>query len=469
MRRTARSRRRSLPQESLVSNGDERTRLNQILMWMIIVLLAVSPIPLGSTPPIMWTIWGGLTGFVTLAYVLLLGRSGRQASVGLTSLGLGATVHLVFCLYLVVQILPIGTWFGGFALTLSDGSIVRIGTLSIAPGDTLLMLVRMLTYAMLFYLTTQVAISDRRRQFLMRAIVIVVTAHALYGLVALFQLGDTVLGVPKWKYFGSATGTFLNRNNFATYMIFGMACAAALAASGLFRLREGQVKFQIDAGAALYLVVVVILISTITTTNSRMGFALGWVALGVMAILILAKTAKSLRAAVIVLPLMLVAIAILFFVYGQSLWARFENSEFEFQDRLRLYGQILRLIANRLWTGYGGGTFGQAFPIVHTQDLEPQLFWDKAHDTYLTLWSEMGVIFGSLPMLLAGLLAATLVINLSKGRGSWTAQAPALVTLAVAALHSLVDFSLEIEAVAFLFVVSTAIGLAGTKVEARDV
>ena len=125
-----------------------------------------------------------------------------------------------------------------------------------------------------------------------------------------------------------------------------------------------------------------------------------------------------------------------------------------------LYAQVLGMIAARPWLGYGGGAFEAAYPLVHLPPVSPDLVWDKAHSTYLSLWAELGVIAGSIPMLLvAGIGADALRLYLRR-RGDWACPAAAVSAIVVVAIHSVVDFSLEIEANVFLFLAILAVGVA---------
>jgi O-antigen ligase len=86
--------------------------------------------------------------------------------------------------------------------------------------------------------------------------------------------------------------------------------------------------------------------------------------------------------------------------------------------------------------------------------------WDKAHSTYLALWFELGIIAGTFPMLVvAGLLFRAIL-------GLWDTSsrmisAAAIAVIAVFSIHSVVDFSAEIMADAFLFTAILALGAAG--------
>jgi hypothetical protein len=53
-----------------------------------------------------------------------------------------------------------------------------------------------------------------------------------------------------------------------------------------------------------------------------------------------------------------------------------------------------------------------------------------------------------------------MLASLRAGRGSWSGQTVALAAITVCGVHSLLDFSLEIEAVAFTFVALLAAGAA---------
>jgi O-antigen ligase len=112
----------------------------------------------------------------------------------------------------------------------------------------------------------------------------------------------------------------------------------------------------------------------------------------------------------------------------------------------------LELIAQRPWTGFGGGSFEIVFPTVHAPPVGTDRLWDKAHNSYLTLWSELGVIAGSLIPLLLAVIGCKLSAALRRNRRLWLPAATGLGCLVAVATHALVDFSMEIQAVAFWLV-----------------
>ena len=141
---------------------------------------------------------------------------------------------------------------------------------------------------------------------------------------------------------------------------------------------------------------------------------------------------------------------------------RVGSVEQAFDVRWDLYGQIAEMIAARPWLGYGAGAFEIAFPLFHRPPVSVDLVWDRAHSSYLTLWSELGLVVGSLPILIIGLILWRLITTFVVRAKLSIANVAAIGAIVVVAIHSLVDFSLEIHAVALLFVALIATGLAAS-------
>lgn len=434
------------------------------LRWFLVTFLAISPVPLGSTPPLTWTIWAIILGIATVTYCLTSYRKSNRTAPYPRVMKVGMAMFLALCTYMAMQASPLALLFGPFLVTVSDGSQVAFKTISIAPGDTWLMLIRWVSFGMLFFLAYQAARDKTSATKLLIAISIVVTAHALYGLIALYQLGDTLVGAEKWKYFGVATGTFLNRNSYATYLALGVAITLSLAARSLIRRGRRDIEVSVEISSVVYFVAIGIMITTVVVSNSRAGFAVTCLAIFVIIVATIARNARALRPIVVATPVALSLFAIMFMSFGEQIWRRFEDSAVAFDFRLELYRQVMVLIAQRPLLGFGGGTFEQAFPIVHTIALPNQLTWDEAHNTYLELWADLGLVAGSIPLLLVAGLTIILTSSLARNQGSWVGQAAALAAIAAAGAHALLDFSLEIEAVAFLFVTICAVGLASSQI-----
>src|SRR5690606_29498507 len=102
------------------------------------------------------------------------------------------------------------------------------------------------------------------------------------------------------------------------------------------------------------------------------------------------------------------------------------------EARGELYRQVLGMIASDPWLGFGAGTFEWAFPLFHLPELATGVVWDRAHSTYLTLWAELGLLFGSLPLaivVLFGISAARHFVR--AGTTGWSRHLASLGVLAV--------------------------------------
>lgn len=435
-----------------------RTRINARLAFPICAITAIAPVALASNRPIAWTIWAFVVGLIAVIYGFALAKARQAPRFGLGRLSVESALIASVLGYLVVQLLPIGQ----FEIPNPGGITLSVPQISIAPGATLLMLLRLTTYALFFFLVLQIGANPNRRRRILDVLLIIVLGHAFYSLLALFQFGDTILGVPKWGYPGSATGTFVNRNSFATFLAFGAAIASANLAASVSATLATASRRVLGNNAVLYLVALVLLLVTVVATNSRMGLLVFTVATAVPMVCLLAKTRLP-RGVVWATLLAVLAVTVLVLVfYGASIIERTGQIEQSTELRSTLYAQVTNLIALRPWLGFGGGTFENAFYLVRQASLNVDHNWDRSHNSYLSLWSDLGLVFGSIPVLVFGMISFRIQSSMLRRDVAWTGQAAALGVLAAGAIHSLADFSLEIQANMFLFLVVVGLGLAAT-------
>jgi O-antigen ligase len=436
------------------------TRLNDFTFWVLLAVLALAPIPFGSARPFFWGLAAVVIGAWAAVYMAGMLVMRNELRIGFEKFGAQTVLTGLFCLWLVVQIVPVGF----STIQLLDGTSLPVPTISLAPGATLLMLIRQLTYALFFFLVLQVCANEARRRLLFDILLGVIVAYGVYGLVSLHS-GDTILGLEKWAYNGYATGTFVNRNSFATFLAMGGVIAAArfgkLLSDGSRAHPDDGKPRNLRGNLLLYGLAYVWLISVVLSTGSRMGLFVTVMGAAVALALALRKTGRLSGLALIV-PVALAALALIIVFFGGALFERLGNLETSSDARWDLYRQIWQLIMQRPLTGFGGGAFELAFPLVHQAPVNSDLVWSKAHNSYLALWAETGLVAGSLPLLAMALVGFRLVVAVVRKRGQLEGQAIALAVLAVGAVHSLVDFSLEIPANTFVFLALLAAGAAST-------
>lgn len=452
---SSRSRTAALP-KTRERNGQRR--LNTIVAWLLILAVALAPLPFGSIRPVLSGIWAAYVGLIGLIYFTALMLRGEKMRFEPGRIPVPAVLLGLTCAMLVLQMLPIL----GSSIPLPDGNSIDIAQLSIAPGVTALMLCRQLSYGLFALLVMQVCVRDSRRTLMLNAILVSVVGYAIYGMIAL-RSGDTILGMPKWAYFGAATGPMVNRNSFAT--LIGMG--AILALSTLAGRIVNQVDRHKDDGRiagnfsniVMLAIIYAFLIIVIISTQSRMGLAATMIASAVVVVLTLSAV-RNFRITGYVAMGMIGMLTAGLILFGGGMFERLGSLESSSEVRGDLYRQTWDLIMLRPLTGFGGGTFELAFPLVQHLPVSPDMVWERAHNTYLSLWSELGLIAGSLPILAVAVVAFGFLRNILARRGSWRTQVASFAVIVLCAVHSLADFSLEIPADTLVFIAIVAAGLA---------
>jgi len=422
-------------------------RLHGPLALFLVIVVAFSAVPLGSNRPFFWSLWSTILGFAAVAYVGAVSLMRSELYVPLKSIGALCAIFATLCLTLMVQLLPLGGLYWGAGIVTEAGVRLQPPFVTTTPGETALMLLRWLGYGIMFFLTLQMASNSARRMWIIQALAAVIVGHAILAILSFYQWGNTILGLEKWAYLDSVTGTFVNRNSFATFMAVGLTITTALAINAL-ETRRGVHLMTAIATCALY---ALFLLGALLGSNSRMGLVVGL--LGVVAVVAChVRGGQGGRWRLLLGSALAIAVAVAAaFTYQSGVWMRFFELERSGEIRMELYRQTWRMIAEAPFLGFGGGSFAQAFQLFHQPPLDVEILWDRAHNTYFALWSELGLLVGSMPLLLVAIISFS---SLKALRRSGPVDPSVTIWIggtAVAAVHSLVDFSFEMYALALLF------------------
>jgi O-antigen ligase len=120
----------------------------------------------------------------------------------------------------------------------------------------------------------------------------------------------------------------------------------------------------------------------------------------------------------------------------------------------------MRSILGAPLLGYGYGTFADVFPMFRDQSVSTSGMWQMAHDTYLEVFQGLGLLFGSM------LVASVVLLALRCIKGATTRQQNEMMPCVAASVafllgvHALVDFSLQMQAVAITFMALLGAGVA---------
>lgn len=364
----------------------------------------MAPLAYGGNHPLAWLGWG-----LVIAVVAMWRLAAAPLAQDFRPLGIFGLGFAVVAVFVLAQ--PSGR---GMAMP----GLVRLGGCLVLAG-------------LIFELASDKA---RARRFGWMVFAGVALNGAL-GMVLLLALGDAAPWGGKAAYLGQATGGFVNRNSFATFLAIGLVLGLSL-----LRPRRMDMAELILALAGVGVILVALL-----ATQSRLGLASA--AVGAVVCLWLRSGLRPMLLPVLGAGLVALTIA------APQVLERMLFLESAGALRLTLYRDVWQMILASPWSGHGFDAFAPAFERFHGPDLPAHLVWDRAHSTYLTLWAELGLIVGSVPLVLGVLALWRLDPRAPLGIAGISA-------LVVGGFHSLGDFSLEMQANLMLLLSVVVLGMA---------
>lgn len=473
----AKPRRKSVPARpvgAVASKGERRGGgAGAKVMAIALALLAIfSAVPVASARPSWWLLW---TAVIAILWLLWQWREYRQeaatgrANDALTGYRPLLLLALTVPLYGMVQSLNITFLLPDILLRvpapLADFDIPAI---SLMPAASFMAALRLCGFLLFLMLVISVATRRERVQLMTRVLFWGVVAQAVWALVALQLLGDFALFGEKTSYRGSATGTFVNRNSLATFLGFGLVLGAVLIGRKLGPQDGAVMRVSRPLGPleklgteGLFVLIGMLLTGlALVMTQSRLGLFSAMVGLGVTVLLLWSRAAEfGWRQILVVLGgfVVLGVAALLVGAGGLADRTLFAGSDGDL--RRNLYLQVWDMVRMRPMTGFGLDTFGAAFENFRAPPLLSGAYYGLAHNSYLGLWAEMGLVVGSLPPLLLLLAAGHLWRKLRTGNDFPAQAAGALGVMVLGGVHALGDFSLEIPANNYLFLAIVGLGL----------
>lgn len=445
----------------------------RVVFGLLLALVALAPLPFGSNRPWAWSLLALGTGAL-----LAIWASAALVNPSLHSLAWRRyrPLALVFgplflwLLFQTVSWSPAPWHHPAWEAAAAALAEPLGGAISIAPDDSLGGVMRLIAYAAVFWLAMQLGRRGTRARAAWWTVSLAATCYALYGLAVQLGGGHTVLWFPKWSYYDSLTATFVNRNHFAVYAGFGLVATLALiveqvqatARHGL-RTRAGLIYFLDHMRLPLYALMVafVILATALLLTHSRAGLAC--TGIGVMALLASFALGQPLRSrSLLVFGAIILAVALAILAFsGGAILSRMGDIVENSSARAQVYGLALQAIAERPLLGTGLGTFGAIFRLKRDATFGPgEPTYDVAHNGYLEMALEAGLPAALLFFAGFALIVIVLLRGARARRHNVVYPCTGLAASALAASHSLVDFSLQIPAIAVTYVLIAGIGYA---------
>lgn len=445
----------------------------------LIAVVALAPLPLGSNRPLPAALLLAATGALLVAWpaVALFSREGLRMG-PLRALALPALLYALVLAWVLFQAAPLPPVLGGVLQSWGDPlwreASAALGPdlpphISINPAATLEGGFRLIAYAGLFWLAFQLTRDPARAAQARNVIITIGSAYSLYGLFALFGGEAWFLGTIGARPGQSLTSSFVNRNSYATF-----AGITLLAALSLFleRIRhlvtlEGSLKRKVALviehivfQSRLLTASILAITLALFLTTSRGGIFASLFALGALILLQLPRRAGKGRQPIGLVALVILGVAVI--AGGGNFLDRLERQGLSLETDLRstLFSTTFEAIKTAPLKGTGFGTYQDAIEPYRANDPNIFALWEKAHNTYLENALELG-----LPAALALNIAILLVARVAyhgvrERRRHKSFPAIGVAATLLVGLHALVDFSLQIPAVAVLYAFMMGLAIA---------
>jgi O-antigen ligase len=463
----------SIPAARLRDAAWGKALVERIIFWLFVAALAWTPFWYGSNDLIAWGINAVLFPGLAALYEISILVRGENHPIGIRSLALPAALFAAVVGWIALQDV---TWahsalahpIWGMAAD-ALGTAIE-GSISVNRDLTTLALIRLLTAGSVFWVAVQLCRNAARANLLLNAISVIVCGYAAYGLVVFAQQTGRVPWLESPSSGGHVASTFINHNSFATYAGIGLIAISGLILR-LYRREvmttEGRFGLQVASfievtgqkgvvllGSAFVLLVALLL------TGSRGGVIATGFGLFALGILTFRRGKKRATEPLETIILGAAVVAATLVAFGDRFLANIAERGVADGGRMAVYLITLWSIFDVPLLGHGYGTFADVFPMYRDRSIGVQGAWEQAHNTYLEVFQGLGLVFGSM------LVACVLLFVLRCVRGATMRQESATVPRVAASaaclvgVHALVDFSLQIQAVALTFMAVLGAGVA---------
>jgi O-antigen ligase len=438
-----------------------REGIDRALFWLLVAGLTWCPFWLGSNDLIAWGINAIIFPALTLIYELLLLVRGERHPVGVKQIATPAALFGAVVAFVLVQNYagaPSAMAHPIWQMTAHALERTVAGSISVNRDLTTLALLRLVTAASVFWLALQLCREARRAYLLLNALAAIAAAYALYGLIA-FAVAP-----------GYVKSTFIDPDSFATYagMALIVACGLILR---LYRhevvSEGGPASFKIASfievtgrQGALLLAIGFVIAASLLLSGSHGGIvatALGLFVFGTLSVQ-RRRSAVQDRREMIVLAAVLVAAVVL--TFNDAFLGRMAEQGMGNESRMSLYRIIMGAIGHSPVFGFGYGTFSDVFSLYRDRSISVHGKWVMAHNTYLEVFEDLGLIFGTLLIASIALLAYQTVKGATTLQSDKTVPCVVAGVAALVGVHSLASSGLQVQAVTLTFAALLGAGVA---------
>ena len=440
------------------------------------LIIVIAALPLGANRPWAWSLYAILIAMFGLALAIKTLRSPSTGHLTIKPLRYPLLFMILPLLWSLLQMSPLTpiAWHHPFwALSHEVLASTNAAYISLLPHETGTALMRLLSYGLVFLLSYQYNQNSDRNVVTFKIIAYASVAYAVYGLVIQWGQFNTLLWFDKKYYRDLVTSTFVNRNSYATYAGLGLLASFPL----LFTSLQAGFKYGLSSpyGRQYFienlikqgwqpLFGMMLIATALLLTESRGGFISTLLAV-ILFFLVLQISHKmpSNKAFISLLLVAAITAGWVFNISGDAVLTRMDGISLSLvdNDRLRVYEILSKANQDNPWLGNGYGSFANTFKLYQDESIPG--YYDKAHNSYLENIFELGFI----PAIALFSVLVSLAIICLRGvwirRRHWIYPAIGVAATVLVGTHALVDFSLQIPAVAYLY----ALMMGGAVAQAR--
>ncbi|MFC1664413.1 O-antigen ligase family protein [Pseudomonadota bacterium] len=381
-------------------------------------------------------------------------------------------------LYSLIQILPAPI---GLLETISPATaniyaysndVVNSGAISIDVGSSAGVILQNAAYVTLLLLVVVLVSTKNRLRILTYTIIFSGLVQAVFGLYVMFTGAHFIPVEYLDGHFDRATGTFINRNHYSIFIVMSLFLLIGLIVSTLKRQKttfnwkngiRALVRGLTDPKSTL-LGLAIVMIPAILYSKSRGGLGALFGGLIITTILISLRT-KGTNYGRKILPILGIIgiLSVAWLGYGE-IFGRISYDQVAQMERFTQWRLSVGLVMDHWLLGIGLGNYEWLFPLYKSGDLNIQFFYDHAHNDYLELLVEQGVVgFVILGCAIVLILKKTISALLNRRDpfliGILYGSLGALLAMLI---HSFFEFNFHIPATAAYFFVIAGLGLSST-------
>ena len=431
------------------------------LFYALLFVVFLSPFPYAANSPWAWSLCALIIAVITIVWAVQYIFFSKTAYLPL--LKSISDIVIAFFVVIVWILIQISSFFPDLHHPLWQIAGNEQSFISLTPDDSLGYLIRLLSYALVFWLAFFYSTDAYKARLIFYGLIIVGFIYSAYGLI--IYLGDfkMVLWL-EMPNLNSLSSTFINRNHFATFAGLSLLCSLALIhdatiVSARYK-RGGNIGLQRFIESLITrtwfpLLAFIVIGTALILTHSRGGFLSSLFGLFVL-LLSLNSHSKTRNTYILWLFITLIMVGgVIFYVSSDGLLDRLDNEGLT--DPLReLNFQITwNAIVSNPTVGFGLGSFEEVFPLYKTMDMagnftQPYLI-DYAHNSYLEVIFELGFPAALVLFYCFLRLAIICLRGLFIRRKDRIYSAVGLAATCLIATHAYVDFSIQIPAVAYTY------------------